>query len=106
MMNIQIIWDSSVAPAPAGFTADVQQVANFFASEIKNPITITIDVGYGEINGSSISGSALGKSETYLQQVSYSQLRSAYAVINNFPSSPRAANSMFQMLKRRPSTSS
>jgi hypothetical protein len=90
-MNIQIIWDSSVATAPAGFTADVQQVANFFASEIKNPVTITIDVGYGEINGSSIGGSALGESETYLQQVSYSQLRSAYAatgLINNFPSSP------------------
>src|SRR6516162_8327429 len=90
-MNIQIIWDSSVASAPAGFTADVQQVANFFASEIQSPITITIDVGYGEINGSSIGGSALGESETNLQQVSYLQLTSAYAatgLINNFPSSP------------------
>src|SRR6516225_11066502 len=93
MMYIQINWDSSVTSAPLSiqteFMTDVSQVASFFDSEIKNPITITIDVGYGEINGSKIGGSALGESETNLQQVSYGQLYSAYAgtgLINNFPS--------------------
>jgi hypothetical protein len=93
--NIELIWDSSVGSAPAAFITDVEQVANFFASALQgprhSPITIPIDVGYGEINGSKIGGSALGESFTYLQQVSYSQLTSAYAatgLLNNFPSSP------------------
>ena len=76
--NIQLNWDSSVASAPPGFVTDVEQVANFYASALQgprhSPITITIDVGYGEINGSKIGGSALGESETNLQQVSYLQL--------------------------------
>src|SRR5262249_13815502 len=93
--NIEIIWDSSVASAPPVFITDVEQVADFFASALQgprhSPITINIDVGYGEINGSHIGGSALGESLTNLQQVSYSQLTSAYAttnLISNFPSSP------------------
>ena len=92
-LNIEINWDSSVATAPPQFITDVEQVANFYASALQ-PISsgpITIDVGYGEINGSRIGGSALGESETNLQQVSYLQLTSAYAatgLINNFPSSP------------------
>jgi hypothetical protein len=58
---------------------DVEQVANFFDSVIQNPITVTIDVGYGEINGSKIGGSALGESLTNLQQLtSYSQLTGPY----------------------------
>src|SRR5262249_13823611 len=92
-LNIQINWDSSVASALPAFITDVEQVADFFASELKRISTspIIIDVGYGEINGSSIGGSALGESLTNLQQVSYLQLTSAYAatgLINNFPSSP------------------
>ena len=92
-LNIEINWDSSVATAPPQFMTDVEQVANFYASELK-PIStgpIIIDVGYGEINGSKIGGSALGESETNLQQVSYLQLTTAYAstgLSNNFPSSP------------------
>ena len=76
--NIQINWDSSVASAPPLFIPDVEQVANFYASELQSsiPITIIIDVGYGEINGSNIGNSALGESETKLQPVSYSTLTS------------------------------
>ena len=106
-LNIEINWDSSVASAPVGFTADVEQVADFFASELQgprhSPIPITIDVGYGEINGSRIgNGAALGESETNLQQVSYSQLTLAYGhsqlisdnptAALNFPVSPPAGN--------------
>jgi len=98
--NIQINWDSSVASAPAAFITDVEQVADFFASALQgsrhSPITISIDVGYGEIDGFRIgNGAALGESLTNLQQVSYSQLTSAYAatgLINNFPSSPLNGN--------------
>jgi len=79
-LNIVINWDSSVASAPPGFVTDVEQVADFYARALQ-PISsgpITIDVGYGEINGTHIGGSALGESETNLQQVSYYQLTQAY----------------------------
>jgi hypothetical protein len=102
--NIQINWDSSVANAPPstgspgspgfvpGFVYDVEQVANFFATELQYtgpnpPITIPIDVGYGEINGSKIGNSALGEGLTNLQQVT--QLTSIYPTTNpNYPSNP------------------
>jgi hypothetical protein len=96
-LNIEINWDSSVTSAPAGFVTDVEQVADFYASALQ-PISsgpITIDVGYGEINGSRLGGAALGESETNLQQVSYYQLTQAYTTYDtvaktdlseNFPS--------------------
>ncbi|MGN6750863.1 MAG: hypothetical protein ACTHJS_19990, partial [Xanthobacteraceae bacterium] len=74
---INIVYDSSVANAPAGFTADVQAVVNYFESHFSNPITITIDVGYGEVDGSSLGSGALGESVTYFDPVSYAQLQSA-----------------------------
>src|SRR5215469_12076875 len=79
-LNIVINWDSSVASAPAPFVTVVEQVADFYASALQ-PISsgpVTIDVGYGEINGSRLGGSALGESGTILQQVSYYQLTQAY----------------------------
>src|SRR5215469_6284701 len=96
-LNIVTNWDSSVASAPAPFIAVVEQVADFYTSALQ-PIfsgPITIDVGCGEINGSRLGGSALGESETNLQQVSYYQLTHAYATYDsivktdlsqNFPS--------------------
>ena len=96
-LNIEINWDSSVATAPPQFMTDVEQVANFYASELK-PIStgpIIIDVGYGEINGSKIGGSALGESETNLLQVNYSTFSSHYpanGLSNNLPNTLPAGN--------------
>ena len=96
-----------MASAPAAFITDVEQVANFFASALQgsrhSPITISIDVGYGEIDGFRIgNGAALGESLTNLQQVTYSQLTSAFAnsqlisdnptAALNFPNNPPAGN--------------
>jgi VCBS repeat-containing protein len=74
---ININWDSSVANAPAAFKTDVMQVINYFESHFSNPITITIDVGYGEVMGQSLGSGALGESITYFDPVSYAQLQSA-----------------------------
>jgi len=74
---ININWDSSVANAPAAFKTDVMQVVNYYESHFSNPITITIDVGYGEVGGYSLGSGALGESITYFDQVSYAQLQSA-----------------------------
>ena len=68
---------SSVAQAPADFTQAVATVAHYYESEFTNPVTVTIDVGYGEIDGQRLMSGALGESETYLSQVSYANLHAA-----------------------------
>jgi Big-like domain-containing protein len=78
---INIVWDASVANAPAGFITTVDQVVSYFESQFSNPITITIDVGYGEVNGQSLGFGAIGESATVLTSVSYSALEAA--LINN-----------------------
>jgi Big-like domain-containing protein len=76
---ININWDSSVANAPTGFVSGVESVVQFFESHFSNPISITIDVGYGEVAGVSLPTGDLGASESYLTSVSYSQLETALA---------------------------
>jgi VCBS repeat-containing protein len=88
---INIVYDASVANAPAGFTADVQSVVNYFESHFSNPVTITIDVGYGEVDGSSLGSGALGESITYFDSVSYAQLQSALAANLNANGNSAAA---------------
>ncbi|WP_167098321.1 NF038122 family metalloprotease [Mycobacterium sp. DL592] len=73
---IHLIWDSSVAKAPASFKAAVEQAAQMLESTVTNNVTLNIAVGYGEIGGSSIgSGSAEGATLGD-QQESYAVLRS------------------------------
>ena len=96
-LNINIIWDSSVANAPASFKSVVQSVVQFYESEFSNPITLNINVGWGEVGGSPIGTSALGESESFLESFSYSQIVSALtqnasssaqvSAVNSLPSS-------------------
>ena len=78
---INVVYDASVNNAPVGFTTAVGQVVNFYESHFSDPVTVTIDVGYGEIAGQALSAGALGETETYLTSVSYSQLQGA--LVNN-----------------------
>ncbi len=76
-MIINVTYDSSVSSAPASFTSTVNAVVQYFETEFVNPITINIDVGYGEVGGQLLGTGALGESITYLSSYSYSQIRSA-----------------------------
>src|ERR1019366_3808756 len=58
---INISWDSSVSSAPTGFVTAVQNAVQFLESQFQDPVTITIDVGYGEVNGSSLGSGVLGE---------------------------------------------
>ena len=73
-----ITYDSSVSNAPAGFTAAIADVAKFYESVFDDPITVNLDVGWGEVAGQSLGG-ALGASETFLDVFNYGQVRSALA---------------------------
>ena len=58
---INLIWDASVASAPAGFVGAVQDAANYLDALITSPITVNIAIGYGEYNGIPLPASTLGE---------------------------------------------
>ncbi len=71
-LSFNVTYDSSVSSAPSGFTTDFQDAINYYQSTFTNPITIDLNVGWGEVGGSAISSGALGESElSGLYQTSY-----------------------------------
>jgi VCBS repeat-containing protein len=105
-MNINVSFDQSTSSLPSGFVAAVNYVVNYFDSLFTNPITISIAVGYGEIDGQTLSSNALGESESgingqpgYVYIEDYSQTRSALLSQNapgasTLPSSSPASGSL------------
>jgi hypothetical protein len=82
-LKIDLIWDSSVASAPATFMAGVIAAAQAYEADFSNAVTIDLDIGYGEIAGTALGSGALGESESYLQSVSYGGLLAALASHNS-----------------------
>ncbi len=76
-LTINITWDSSVSSAPSGFTTAVQNAAKYLETQFSDPVTINIDIGYGEVGGNALGSNTLGSSESYLSSVSYSSLLNA-----------------------------
>ena len=76
-MQINVTFDQSVSSLPTGFVSAVNYVVNYFDSLFSNSCTITICVGWGEVGGSTLSGGALGESETFLVGKNYSSVKSA-----------------------------
>ena len=75
---VNATYDSSVNSAPAGFKTAFQSAIGFFQSTFSDPVTINLNVGWGEIGGSAVAAGALGESETYLAgYYSYGQVRNA-----------------------------
>ena len=68
-MIFNITYDPSVSGAPAGFVTTINAVASFFQSTFTDSVTVNIDVGYGEVDGQSLSGGALGESITFLSPI-------------------------------------
>ena len=105
---INIIWDSSVSNAPAAFKSVVESVVQFYESEFSSPITLNIDVGWGEVGGSTLQSTALGESQSYIQSFSYSQILSALtqnvtynaqlSAVNSLPSSAPVSGSFYMTL--------
>jgi hypothetical protein len=58
--TINLIWDAHALAAPAQFRSAVTYAAQYIQSLITNPITININVGYGEVGGSTMGAGVLG----------------------------------------------
>ncbi len=74
---IDVSYDSTVESAPSGFKTTVAAAVDYLESLISTPITITIDVGFGKVGGTSLGSGNLGESESSGIDVSYQTLRSA-----------------------------
>ena len=91
-MQIDINYDFSVDSAPAGFKTGVADAVAFLDSEFTNPITINVDVGYGEIGGVALGTNLLGESEAseYVSE-SFTSVRNAL-IAENAPGSSTLPN--------------
>jgi hypothetical protein len=74
---INPIYDASVSNAPSGFRNAFQSAINFYQSTFADPITISINVGWGEVGGTPLPSGGLGASSTNLLFSTYSQVRNA-----------------------------
>jgi hypothetical protein len=72
-----VTYDASVNTAPAGFKTAVAAALEFYTTEFSDPITVNIDVGWGEVHGMPLAARDLGESDWSLNSFSYSQVRSA-----------------------------
>ena len=100
-----ITYDTSVNSAPAGFTAAIAYVASYYSSVFNDPVTVNLNLGWGEVAGQPLGAGALGQSETYLVGLSYSQLRSAFqadaktaddnAAVTSLPASNPTGGNLF-----------
>ena len=76
-LEIDLVWDSSVAKAPSGFMQAIIAAATYYTTLFSNKEVINIDVGYGEIDGSSMASDALGESESYGYLTNYATVTHA-----------------------------
>jgi hypothetical protein len=75
-LQFNLIWDSSVSSAPAGFESAAIYAATLYTQYYSNPEVINVHVGYGEVDGYSLGQGALGESMSYGYLDSYSQVLS------------------------------
>jgi hypothetical protein len=75
-LQFHLVWDSSVASAPAAFEGAVEAAAGYYSQMYSNDEVINIDVGWGEVDGMPIDSGGLAASvrpglyRTYAQVLS------------------------------------
>jgi hypothetical protein len=76
-LKVNITWDASVGSAPSGFMAGVIAGVQYLESKFTDAVTLNINVGYGEVGGSSLGSGTLGSSQSYLMSFTYAQITAA-----------------------------
>jgi hypothetical protein len=104
-VQFNFTFDPSVNSAPAGFKTVINSVAQFLENTFTDPVTVNVQIGFGEVAGQSLSSGALGESITYLNEYTYAQVHNAVAVdqtsaddkagVNQLPSSDPANASAY-----------
>ncbi len=58
---INLVWDASALAAPAAFRTAIQSVASMFNQLIASPITVNIEVGYGDVRNTALDSGLIGE---------------------------------------------
>jgi hypothetical protein len=78
--HINLVYDSSMANAPAGFKAGLAAAVSYFQGLFSSNETVTLQVGYGEVGGTAIGGGILGEAgPSRGAYVTYDQYKAAFA---------------------------
>ena len=93
-MNLVVSFDQSLASLPASFVAAVNYAVSYFDSLFTNNVTVTIDLGYGEIDGQALEPGALGESKATFNSISYQQALSALEVTGQSTSQVAALSTL------------
>jgi hypothetical protein len=91
---INLTYDSSTGSAPAAFFTAMTAAVDYLESEFANPVTINVNVGWGEVNNVGLSSNDLGGSWYNLDSVSYSALRTDLTNEATTPTAIAAAASL------------
>ena len=79
-MQINFVYDTSVDSAPVGFQAALAAVAQYLDALIINPISLTIQVGWGEVGGTPITDADAKAEPNYVDApLTYSALKQLYS---------------------------
>jgi hypothetical protein len=90
--KLNIAGDPSYDPALyVAFTGAVQAAVQYFDSTIINPITVSINFGWGEVDDSPIIPGAVSQSSSFQFGTDYTMLRQALQVVNTGTAVQRAA---------------
>ena len=76
-MYFAVNFDSSVANAPAGFKACVNAACQYYDALFTNTVTVSVNVGWGEVAGQSLGAGGIGASLSNYTTLGYSQVVSA-----------------------------
>ena len=75
-----VTYDSTTVGAPAGFFTAFQAAIAFLQANFSDPITINLQVGWGQIHGQNLAPGNLGQSSTFQPAFyQYSQIKAALA---------------------------
>ena len=86
---INVTYEQSQSSLPAAFVSAINYVVNYFESIFTNPITVNIDVGYGEIDGQSLERTRLARARRSWPTTAIRRIKNALANTD-----PSAAASM------------
>ncbi|MES1998768.1 MAG: NF038122 family metalloprotease [Pseudomonadota bacterium] len=75
-LTFNVTYDASVGSAPVGFTSAFWDAIGYFQSTFSNPVSINLNVGWGEVSGQPLGG-ALGASSSYFINYDYATVRNA-----------------------------
>jgi len=76
-VDLEVNFDQSQSSLPSGFVAAVDYVVSYFDSLFSNNVTLTIDVGFGEIDGQALQRGDIGESLANGASVGYGTVRNA-----------------------------